>query len=212
MRARKSTAEAKCGGRDGKRTSRVGLNRDSVLDVAVKIVSRDGLDALTIAGLARALSIQPPSIYNHFNRLADLRRALLLRAMRQLREELRNVVMGLAREDALRAISHAYRNFAKRLPGLYLLMQTAGDPQDAEVSGVAYDIVHVVVSVLKGYGIGGDNALHIVRVIRSALHGFVSLEIVGGFGLALSLDHSFKCLLDGLEDWLDGMSSQLGSA
>jgi AcrR family transcriptional regulator len=175
----------------------------------MEIVNRDGIDALTIAGLARELSIQPPSLYNHLKGLDDLRRAVVLRAMRQLREELRNVAMGLAREGALRAIAHAYRRFAKRVPGLYLMMQSAGDKKDSDVSEIAHDTAQVVASVLKGYGIVGDDALHVVRVFRSALHGFVSLEISGGFGLPLSLDHSYACLLNvldlGLEHWADNV-------
>ncbi len=34
--------------------------------------------------------------------------------------------------------------------------------------------------------------------MRSAVHGFVSLEIGGGFGLPLDLDHSFGLLVDSL--------------
>jgi hypothetical protein len=37
--------------------------------------------------------------------------------------------------------------------------------------------------------------VHRVRVIRAALHGFVSIEAEGGFGLPLDLDRSFELLL-----------------
>jgi hypothetical protein len=40
-----------------------------------------------------------------------------------------------------------------------------------------------IVAVLAGWGIEGDEAVHLVRVIRSALHGFVSIENGSGFGL-----------------------------
>lgn len=209
---RKSNGVKKVGSRTELSSPRVSLTRDSVLDVAMTIVSRDGIDALTLAGLARELSIQPPSLYNHIKGLDDLRRAIVLRTMRQLHEELRDVVMGLAREDALRAIAHAYRRFAKRMPGLYQMIQLAGDPQDNDTSETAHDTAQVVVSALKGYGIVGDDALHVVRVLRSALHGFVSLEIAGGFGLPLSLDHSYECLINviamGLELWAERIRPQ----
>jgi len=55
--------------------------------------------------------------------------------------------------------------------------------------------VGIVRAVLAGYGLEGDDALHATRGLRSLLHGFVSLETGGGFGLPLDLDESFRRLL-----------------
>jgi len=41
-------------------------------------------------------------------------------------------------------------------------------------------------------------AIHLVRVIRSAPHGFVSLELGGGFGIPLFIDESFDLLVDSI--------------
>jgi hypothetical protein len=56
-------------------------------------------------------------------------------------------------------------------------------------------LVDLVVAVLRGYELDGDDAVHATRVLRAALHGFVSLEAEGGFGLPLPLDQSFALLL-----------------
>jgi Tetracyclin repressor-like, C-terminal domain len=53
----------------------------------------------------------------------------------------------------------------------------------------------VVLAVLRGYGIEGDDALHATRAVRSALHGFVAVETAGGFGLPLDIDESFDRLV-----------------
>jgi hypothetical protein len=53
--------------------------------------------------------------------------------------------------------------------------------------------------VLSGYGLHGDAAIHAVRGIRAALHGFVSLEREGGFGIPLSLDRSYDRLVTVLD-------------
>jgi len=42
-----------------------------------------------------------------------------------------------------------------------------------------------------------------VRVVRSALHGFVALELNGGFGMSLDLDESFDRLVDVLARGLE---------
>ena len=54
----------------------------------------------------------------------------------------------------------------------------------------------VLTAVLRGYGLEGDDAIHAVRLIRSALHGFVSLESVGGFALPLELEQTYKRLIE----------------
>jgi hypothetical protein len=49
--------------------------------------------------------------------------------------------------------------------------------------------------VLRHWALEGDEAVHAVRVIRSAVHGFVALEAAGGFGLPLDRDASFDRLV-----------------
>ena len=60
-------------------------------------------------------------------------------------------------------------------------------------------VVDVVLAVLRGYGLEGDDAIHAARIIRAALHGFVALEAGGGFGLPLALDDSYARLVDVLD-------------
>ena len=41
-------------------------------------------------------------------------------------------------------------------------------------------------------GVTGDDAIHLTRAFRAALHGFVSLEQIGGFGMPMAVDESFR--------------------
>ncbi len=43
--------------------------------------------------------------------------------------------------------------------------------------------VAVLLAVLDGYRLGGSDALDAIRMLRAAMHGFTTLEAVGGFGL-----------------------------
>ena len=70
----------------------------------------------------------------------------------------------------------------------------------------AQAVVDVVVAALRGYGIDGDDAIHAVRALRAAFHGFVTLEADGGFGIPLSVDESFARLVALLEHGLDAPS------
>jgi hypothetical protein len=58
--------------------------------------------------------------------------------------------------------------------------------------------------VLGGAGLEGDELLHGVRALRSAVHGFAALEAAGGFGRPLDRDASFRRLVDALARGLAG--------
>jgi AcrR family transcriptional regulator len=65
-----------------------------------------------------------------------------------------------------------------------------------------YNHVDGLDGVLRGWDLEGDDAIHAVRVVRSALHGFVALELSGGFGLPLDLDDSYERLVGVLAEGL----------
>ena len=56
----------------------------------------------------------------------------------------------------------------------------------------------VVLDILAGYDLRGDDAIDAARALRSMLHGFITLEAAGGFGLPVDIDRSFGRLVDGL--------------
>ncbi len=66
-------------------------------------------------------------------------------------------------------------------------------------------LLRTVFSVLARYGLSGDDAIDATRALRAALHGFVTLEAVGGFGLPRDVDRSFARLVQILDtafrDW-----------
>jgi hypothetical protein len=92
-------------------------------------------------------------------------------------------------------VAAAQRDYARRHPGSYLAAQRAPDRDDPEALAAAAEAVEVLVAVLSGYELAGDDAIHAARAVRSALHGFVLLETGGGFGIKLDLDESFDRLV-----------------
>jgi hypothetical protein len=96
-------------------------------------------------------------------------------------------------------VAPAYRGYALAHPGSYEALQRAPDSRDADASLAAHRVVDVLVAVLRGYGLDGDDAIHATRVIRSALHRFVSLERDGGFGYPLALEESYARLVEVLD-------------
>jgi len=176
---------------------RVGLDAEAVVAAAAALADADGLRELTLARLAAALGIRTPSLYAHIEGLDDLRTRLGVRGARELTPALQTAAAGRARGDALRAIALAYREYAHVHPGTYAAMQIASDTDEFQAAGA--ELVGLLVAVLRGYALEGEAAIHAVRAIRSALHGFVSLEREGGFGLPIDIDTSYNSLVTMLD-------------
>ena len=172
---------------------RAGLDADAVVAAAAALADADGLHRLTLARLAGGLGIRTPSLYAHIDGLDDLRARLGARGAWELAATLQSVAAGRARGDSLRAIAAAYREYAHAHPGTYAAMQIVADTEEFEAAGAA--VVGPIVAVLRGYALEGEPAIHAVRAIRSALHGFVSLEREGGFGLPINIDDSYDTLI-----------------
>ena len=192
--------------------ARRGLDAARVVEEAVTIADADGLEAVTLARVAAALGVRTPSLYNHVASLDALRRGIVLRGLRELGDALRRAAVGRAREDALLAVARAYRAYAHERPGRFAATVAAPAPGDEELQAAAGDVVAVVVAVVGGWGIEDDDALHAVRAIRSALHGFVTIEAAGGFGIPLDLDVSYERLVRTLAAGLDAASAATAAA
>jgi len=180
---------------------RAGLDAEAVVATAAALADEEGLERLTLARLAAALGIRTPSLYAHIDGLGDLRARLGARGAREMGSALQAAAAGRSGADALRAVAAAYRAYAHAHPGTYAAGQVASDREENQAAGAA--VVGVMLAVLAGYGLDGDAAIHAVRVVRSALHGFVSLEREGGFGIPLSLDDSFVTLVDMIDAGLE---------
>jgi AcrR family transcriptional regulator len=174
---------------------RMGLDAARVVDTAAGIADAEGLPAVTLARVAGDLGVRAPSLYNHVDGLPGLLRAVALLAVRELAAVLRDAAVGRSGEDALAATARAYRDYARAHPGRYAATVAAPAPDDAEHRAAAAETVEVVLAVLRGWDLDGDDGVHAARTFRSAIHGFVVLEAAGGFGIPLDLDESFDRLV-----------------
>ena len=113
------------------------------------------------------------------------------------------LAIGKSRDDAVRGLVNAYRAFVKRRPGTYAATMVTAPKNAPAIEAAAGQIVETCLSVLSGYGLDRREGLHAIRAIRSAVHGFVALEIAGGFGIPLDVDKSFEWLISAL---LKGLS------
>ena len=176
---------------------RAGLSRARVVDEAAELADEVGLEGLTLAALAERLGVRQPSLYKHLDSLAGLRRSISLQAKGELGDVLRRAAVGRSGADAITVMAGAYREWALEHPARYTAAQWIAGPEDEEDTAASLGAIQVITDVLTAYELRGDDAIDAIRAFRSTLHGFVSLEAEGSFGLDRDLDRSFDRLVRG---------------
>jgi AcrR family transcriptional regulator len=178
--------------------ARAGLTETLVIEEAERLADEVGLPRLTLAALAARLGVRQPSLYKHIAGMDGLVRSISVRAKNELAYVLARAAVGRERAAAVASIAHAYRAWALEHPGRYAAAQGAPATGDAEDESASLAVVQVATDVLAGYELGEDDAIDATRALRSAIHGFITLESSAGFGLPADIDHSFQRLIDGL--------------
>jgi AcrR family transcriptional regulator len=178
---------------------RAGLTHERVVAEAAAVADEVGLEQLTLAAIAQRFGVTLPSLYKHVGGLAALRRDLAVLGVRELTAALSSAAVGRARSDALYAIANAYRDYAKKHPGRSAAAVRAPDPDDAEYLAASEAALAVLLAVLDGYEITGEDAIDAIRSLRAVMHGFVTSEAAGGFELPRSVDATYTRLIDSLD-------------
>jgi AcrR family transcriptional regulator len=178
---------------------RAGLTPAIVVEEAASLADEVGLDSLTLAAVAQKLGVALPSLYKHIRGLDALQQSLATRALTDLAAALRDAAVGRSGRQALVAVAEAYRAYAHAHPGRYAATLRAPHPAAPDHVAAGEAAVGVIYAVLAGYELSGATAVDATRCLRSALHGFVSLEAAGAFGLPQDVDRSFRRLVDALE-------------
>lgn len=179
--------------------ARIGLDRNAVVQEAAKLADEIGLEALTMAALARRLGIALPSLYAHVRSLEHVRQQIAGLAGEELAQRLGEAIQGRSRSEALAAIAAAYRDYVLHFPGRYAASMSAPDLHDPRHVAAIEHCVQVIYGTLRGYGLHDAEATDAGRVLRSALHGFATLEQGGAFANPQSRDRSFRSLVEALD-------------
>lgn len=182
---------------------RAGLDDAIILRAAGEIADAEGFDQLSLARLAERLNVRSPSLYKHVAGLDDVRRGLALLGARTLAERFARAAIGKSGADGVRAVSLAYRAFAREHPGLYAAIQRAPAQGDTALIAASEEIIDILRAVLAPWRLDETRLIHAIRMIRSLTHGFVSLEAAGGFGIPVDLEQSYDYAITVFIEGLD---------
>ena len=158
------------------------LNRDRVLDKAISLADRDGLEALSMRKLAQALGVEAMSLYNHVANKDDLLDGILDLVLAEMDPP--DPEGGIA---AIRSSSLAAHEALKRHPWAAGLLMTPTRIRPARL-----EFMNALLGALRNAGFSAETTYHAYHVLDAHIIGFslwasthgsvpVDIEDVRGF-------------------------------
>ena len=149
------------------------LSRESIVEATLKVIDSEGTAAVGMRSVARALGVDPKSLYNHVDGKDGLLDAVTEHLLGGLALP---APTGDARHD-LRAIADSFRAQALKHPQAAPLVLTR---QLASLRALAP--VDAVLAVLRDAGADTEEAVHMLRMLLATLIGTLLREVSGAFG------------------------------
>jgi AcrR family transcriptional regulator len=178
---------------------RVGLTTERLVRAGADLADEEGFDQVTVSALARRFDVKVASLYSHVKSSQDLRTGIALLALEELAEELAAALAGRAGKDALTAYANVYRDYAREHPGRFAAAQLRLDADTAAASAGGRH-AQMARAILRGYDLAEPDHTAAVRLLGSVVHGYVSLEMGGGFShSAPDSQQTWPRILDALD-------------
>ncbi|MBC9715891.1 TetR/AcrR family transcriptional regulator [Streptomyces sp. TRM66268-LWL] len=163
--------------------ARAGLTPQRLTQAGAELADEVGFEQVTVSALARHFDVKVASLYSHVKNSHDLKTRIALLALEEMADCAAEALAGRSGKDALTAFANVYRDYARAHPGRYAAAQLRLDPETAAASaGVRH--AQMTRAILRGYDLAESEQTHAVRLLGGTFHGYVSLELSGGF------DHS----------------------
>jgi len=155
------------------------LNKDKIISAALELANEIGVKELTFPRLAEKLEIKYPSLYNHYSNADQLRDDMAARLFRVLNEEVSPLLVGKTRGAAVTLYANAYRNLAMKYRGSYELLTSTPKQSNEPLYEEASRHGAMLRNILESFELNRPALVHKSRFLRSAIHGFISLNMLG---------------------------------
>ncbi|MFJ4788579.1 TetR/AcrR family transcriptional regulator [Streptomyces sp. NPDC088794] len=178
---------------------RAGLSAERLARAGAELADEVGFEHVTVSALARRFDVKVASLYSHVKSSQDLKTRIAVLALEEMADRAAAALAGRAGKDALVALANVYRDYARAHPGRYDASRLRLAPEEAAASaGVRH--AQMTRAILRGYDLTEPDETHAVRLLGSVFHGYVSLELAGGFShSAPDSQESWTRTLDALD-------------
>ncbi|WNI18783.1 TetR/AcrR family transcriptional regulator [Actinacidiphila sp. ITFR-21] len=182
--------------------ARAGLTVERLVRAGAELADEVGFEQVTVSAVARRFDVKVASLYSHLENSQDLKTGIALLALEELADRAADALAGRAGKDALAAFANAYRDYAREHPGRYAATRFRLGPQVAAASAGGRH-AQMTRAILRGYDLAEPDQTHAVRMLGSFFHGFVGLELGGGFShSAPDAQETWSRMLDVLDELL----------
>jgi len=179
---------------------RAGLTPATVTEAGAALADQVGIARLSMGLVADQLGVKTPSLYKHVDSLADLVHRIAVLAMSEVGDAIGDAIQGRTGSDALTAAAQAMRTYVQAHPGRYAAGNGAypTGPHDPLVAA-SERLLARLTAVLRGYRLPAEEEIHALRMLRSTIHGFATLEAADGFHIEADVDESFIWIVSRLD-------------
>ncbi len=146
------------------------LSRERVVEAAIELMDREGLEALTMRRLGRELGVEAMSLYNHVRDKEDLLDAIAEAVLAGYRWE-------PASDDWVaqgRAAAHEWRRILKEHPNLITVLVERKHPL---TSPDALRPTEIALDILRRAGLPERDTARAFQAIGGYVFGFVMMEL-----------------------------------
>jgi AcrR family transcriptional regulator len=164
----------------------VPLRRERVLEAALAVAERDGLERLSMRLVARELSVSTMALYRHVTNKDDLLDGLVERLL----GELQLPDESLPWDERLRMLAREIRALAHRRPAVFGLLL-----QRRAVGSGATRAREAELRALRDAGLDQKAAERLERLLSTVVMGFAFSEATGRFG-GSDVDQEFDAALE----------------
>ena len=176
----------------------------ALLSSAADILESEGPDGLSVRRIAAAAGVAPMGVYNHFESKFGIVEALFIQGFERLAAEMAAMAQIEDPLEALREGARSYRALALAHPMAYQVMFLRAvpgfEPSDPALTSCTRGFDSLVDAVERGIRAGviaPGSPTETAQMIWAAIHGWVSLELLG---LGFVEDH---------ETWYDRLCEAL---
>ena len=160
--------------------------KDAILDAAREIISEEGVDKLSMRGIADRIDYSAAGLYEYFGGKDEIITAVCLQGDERLRQNMGKVDISLPPMEYLVEIGLAYIDFAVNNPDHFMLMFNAGleppaEIQESETYETSFDIL--VAAITRGVEVGvfvprdGFGVMDMAFMAWSVVHGISVLRV-----------------------------------
>ena len=180
--------------RDRRRVRHEATKRE-ILDVAWRMVRADGLNALTLRGLARAVDMEPQSLYTYFASKRAVYDHLFADGNRELLARFEQIEVSSDPNETLRGIARLFVTFAAEDQARYELLFERTIPDfkpSTESYAVAVEVFTKGRAALSAAGLSDDVDFDLWTALVTGLAGQQLANDPGGDRYILLIDDAVE--------------------